>query len=97
MNVQPVFPDSRDGWRDPTNVRRVGRTVRDRPALDGLVAHTLRKTVASFLDDVHVSTRKISDQLGHAVSMTQDHYLGHRLTEGETAEALERIIEDPGA
>jgi integrase len=30
--------------------------------------------VASFLDDANVSTRKISDQLGHArVSMTQDH------------------------
>jgi integrase len=58
----------------------------------------LRKTVASFLDDAHVSTRKISDQLGHArVSMTQDHYLGRRLTDRETAEALERIIEDPGA
>src|SRR4051794_41921183 len=65
-DVEPVFPDSRDEWRDPNNVRRVWRTVRDRLALDELVTHTLRKTVASFLDDAHVSTRKISDQLGHA-------------------------------
>lgn len=96
LDVEPVFPDSRDGWRDPSNVRRVWRTVRDRLALDGLVTHTLRKTVASFLDDANVSTRKISDQLGHArVSMTQDHYLGRRLTDRETAQALERIMDDP--
>jgi hypothetical protein len=28
--------------------------------------------------------------------MTQDHYVGRRLTDRETAEALERIIEGPG-
>ena len=33
------------------------------------------------------STRKISDQLGHArVSMTQDRYLGRKLTGNVTAE-----------
>ena len=54
------------------------------------MSHTLRKTVASFLDDADVSTRRISDQLGHAkVSMTQDRYLGRRLTDRETAEVLE--------
>jgi hypothetical protein len=76
----------------------VWRTVRGRLVLDGLVTHTLQTTVASFLDDAHVSTRKISDQLGHArVSMTQDHYLSRGLTDRETAEALERIIVDQGA
>ena len=75
--VQPVFPDSLDGWRDPPNVRRVWRQVRDGAGIQGLVSHTLRKTVASFLDDTAVPTRKISDQLGHSrVSMTQDHYSG---------------------
>lgn len=59
--VQPVFPDSLGGWRDPSNVRRVWREVRHEAAMDGLVSHTLRKTVASFLDDGNVSTRKISD------------------------------------
>jgi hypothetical protein len=56
------------------------------------------RTVASFLDDAHAPTRKISDQLGEApVGMTQDRYLGRRLTHRETAEALERIIDEPGA
>src|SRR4051812_14963158 len=75
-------------WHTATGPSRADSTGR---ALDGLVTHTLRKTVVSFLDDAHISTRKISDQLGHArVSMTQDRYLGRRLTDRETAEALER-------
>ncbi|MEQ3550922.1 site-specific integrase [Pseudonocardia nematodicida] len=92
--VEAVFPDSLGGWRDPTNVRRVWRQVRDDAELDGLVSHTLRKTVASFLDDSNVSARKISDQLGHSkISMTQDRYLGRRLTDRETAEVLEGMFE----
>ena len=56
----------------------------------------LRKAVASFLDDANVSTRKISDQLGHAkVSMTQDRYLGRRLTDRQTADVLDDMFEDP--
>jgi integrase len=94
-DVEAVFPDSLGGWRDPSNVRRVWREVRDELELEGLVSHTLRKTVASFLDDAAVSTRKISDQLGHArVSMTQDNYLGRKLTDRETADVLEGMFDD---
>jgi integrase len=94
--VEPVFPDSVGGWRDPSNVRRVWRQVRDDAEMTDLDSHTLRKTVASFLDDAHVSTRKISDQLGHSkVSMTQDLYLGRRLTDRQTSEALGGMFEDP--
>jgi hypothetical protein len=43
-----------------------------------------------------VSTRKISDQLGHAkVSMTQDRYLGRRLTGRQTSDVLDDMFEDP--
>ena len=95
-DVEPVFPDSLGGWRDPSNVRRVWRKVRDKAEMEGLVSHTLRKTVASFLDDAHVSTRKISDQLGHSkVSMTQDRYLGRRLTDRQTSEVLDGMFDDP--
>jgi integrase len=91
--VEPVFPDSLGGWRDPSNVRRVWREVRDKLEMDGLVRHTLRKTVASFLDDADVSARKISDQLGHRqVSMTQNRYLGRRLTDRQTADVLEHMF-----
>ena len=52
--------------------------------------------MASFLDDANVSTRKISDQLGHAkVSMTQDRYLGRRLTDRQTSDVLDNMFEDP--
>jgi integrase len=37
-DVEPVFPDSLGGWRDPTNVRRVWRKVRDDLELEGLVS-----------------------------------------------------------
>ncbi|GLY27436.1 site-specific integrase [Kineosporia sp. NBRC 101731] len=91
----PIFPDSLGGWRDPSNVRRVWREIRDDAEMGDLVSHTLRKTVASFLDDADISTRKISDQLGHAkVSMTQDRYLGRRLRDRQTADVLENVIDE---
>jgi integrase len=75
---------------------RVWREVRDQAAMDSPVSRTLRKTVASFLDDSDVSIRKISDQLGHSrVSMTQDRYLGRKLTDRQTADVLDRS-ENPG-
>ncbi len=54
--------------------------------------------MASFLDDANVSTRKISDQLGHSkVSMTQDRYLGRRLTDRQTSDVLDDMFDDPEA
>ena len=95
--VEPIFPDSPGGWRDPSNVRKVWRQVQAEAEIDGFVSHTLHKTVASFLDDAAVSTRKISDQLGHSkVSMTQDRYLGRKLTDRETADALEKLLGSDG-
>jgi len=94
-SVEPVFPSAAGTWRDPSNVRRVWRDVRDGAEMSGLVSHTLRKTVASYLDDADISARKISDQLGHAkVSMTQDKYLGRRLTDRQTADALDGMFPD---
>ncbi|MCA1835490.1 MAG: hypothetical protein LC721_03785 [Actinobacteria bacterium] len=44
--------------------------------------------------------RKIIDQLGHSrISMTQDRYLGRKLTDRQTAEVLEKLLgwREPGA
>jgi integrase len=91
--VQPVFPEFLGSWHDPSNVRRVWRQVRDDAGIKGLVSHTLPKTVTSFLDDAAVPTRKISDQLRHSrVSTTQDHYLRRKLTDRQTADALEELM-----
>ena len=98
--VPAVFPDSLGSWRDPSNVGRVWREVRDQVAMDGLVSHTLRKTVASFLDDGDVSIRRSATNSGHSrVSMTQDRYLGRKLTDRQTAEVLEKLLgyDQPGA
>jgi hypothetical protein len=58
--VEAVFPDSVGGWRDPTNVRRVWRQLRDE------------------------------------LEMTQDRYLGRRLTDRETADVLEGLLPNEG-
>ena len=93
--VEAVFPDSLGGWRDPSNVRKVWRQVRDEAKLDGFVSHMLRKTAATFLDDSNVSAGKISDQLGHSnIRMTQDRYLGRKLTDRQTAEVLEGLFDE---
>ncbi|GAA1299828.1 hypothetical protein GCM10009610_07070 [Pseudonocardia xinjiangensis] len=45
------------------------------------------------VDESELSAREIADQLGHAkVSITQDNYLGRRLTSRRTAEALQVAV-----
>jgi integrase len=74
---------------------RVWREVRDQAAMDGLVSHRAQDR-HQLLHDSDVSIRKISDQLGHSrVSMTQDRYLGRKLTDRQTADVLDRS-ENPG-
>ncbi len=52
-----------------------------------------RKTCATLLDEGELSARQIADQLGHAkVSMTQDNYLGRRLTAQTLDQALGRTL-----
>jgi integrase len=58
-----------------------------------VTSHVFRKTCATLLDEGALSARQIADQLGHAkVSMTQDNYLGRRLTNRRTAETLDRAL-----
>jgi len=53
----------------------------------------LRTTVASFLDDADVFTRKISERLGPSkISMTPDRYLGRKLIDRQTADVLEKLL-----
>lgn len=86
----PVFPDSRGGWRDRSNVGKVFRTVRGGSDFEWVKTHTYRKTVATMLDQSGASARMIADQLGHSrVSMTQDVYLGRRAGNIGNVAALE--------
>lgn len=62
-----------------------------------MTSHVFRKKAATELDRAGPTARQIADQLGHAkVSMTQDRYLGRRLTDRQTAEVLEQLFEVPG-
>ena len=89
----PLFPDSRGGWRDPNNLSRELREARGSGEFSWVTSHVFRKTCATLLDEGELSARQIADQLGHAkVSMTQDNYLGRRLTSRRTAETLDRAL-----
>lgn len=81
--IAPVFPDSRGGWRDHSNVGRDLRVVLKGTAYEWVSSHTARRTVATILDLQGMSARAIADQLGHArPSMTQDVYMGRRVVSG---------------
>ena len=77
----------------PLNLSRELREARGSGEFSWVTSHVFRKTCAMLLDEGELSGRQIADQLGHAkVSMTQDNYLGRRLTNRRTAEALDRAL-----
>lgn len=88
--VGPLFPDARGGWRDPGNTSRALREARGTAGFAWVTSHVFRKTCATILDDAGLSARQIADQLGHAqVSMTQNVYLGRKITNRAAADALQ--------
>jgi integrase len=91
----PVFPDSRGGWRDPSNTSRDLRIARGSEEFAWVTSHVFRKTAATEMDRAGLTARQIADQLGHSkISMTQDHYLGRRSVGREAADALDRAHRD---
>jgi hypothetical protein len=61
-----------------------------------VTSHSFRKTTATILDEAGLSPRIMADELGHArPSMTQDVYLGGRLTDPRAAAALEAALGTP--
>lgn len=87
---EPVFPDSKGGWRDPSNTRRDLRDARGEE-FDWVTSHVFRKTAATLLDAAGLSARQIANVLGHSrPSMTQDRYLGRGVADSQAADALER-------
>jgi integrase len=91
---QPVFPDTRGGLRDPSNLRRVIREVRGEDALAWITSHAFRKTTATVLDDAGQSSRQVADQLGHSrPSLTQDVYMARRVLNPAAAAALDSVLQ----
>ncbi|TCO33075.1 phage integrase family protein [Kribbella steppae] len=90
----PVFPDSIGGFRHPNNTLRDLRKVRaEIESLEWVKSHNFRKTLATLLDDAGHSARQIADQLGHSrVSMTQDGYLGRKISNAQAVAALKAVL-----
>lgn len=90
LGSAPVFPDTRGGWRDPSNTQRDLRAARGEE-FAWITSHVFRKTSATMLDQAGLTARQIADVLGHSqISMTQDRYLARALTDPQAAAALER-------
>ena len=89
-----VFPSSVGTLRDPDNMGKQWREVRDDLGLPDITSHSFRKTVATLLDDAGLSARVGADQLGHSrPSMTQDTYMARGRTHTAVADAIDRAAE----
>jgi integrase len=72
-----VFPNTKGGLRETSNLRRDWRAFRERHGIgDWFTPRTFRRTVATLVTDV-LPAREASDMLGHSrVSQTTDTYVG---------------------
>jgi integrase len=78
------------GWL-PSTDERGGRVRCHAGPFSWVTSHTFRKTVATRLDEAHLTARQIADQLGHAhPSLTQDVYMGRKVVTAEAARLLDR-------
>ena len=84
-----VFPAVKGGVRDPSNTQADLRDALEKAGFGWATSHTLRKTVATLMDQAGLSARAAADQLGHSkASMTQDFYMGRRIAVTGAAEVL---------
>lgn len=91
LGSAPLFPDSRGGWRDPSNTLRALRKAHGDGDLAWVTSHAFRKTALTMLDDAGLPARLIADQAGHSqVSMTQDVYMARKVGDARAAQALDR-------
>lgn len=86
----PVFTAQKGGLRDPANTQADLRDALRNAGFAWVTSHTLRKTVATAMDDAGLTARATADQLGHAQpSMTQDVYMGRKAAATGAAAVLE--------
>ncbi|KAB7790568.1 site-specific integrase [Bifidobacterium leontopitheci] len=89
-----VFVNADGGVVDPNNVERALRERRDALGFPGVTSHSLRKCVATMLDDAGLSARQIADYLGHSKpSMTQDVYMQRSRSTADSARLLQQRLD----
>ncbi|GAB3460653.1 tyrosine-type recombinase/integrase [Actinophytocola sediminis] len=91
---QPIFPNSRGGYQNASNLtNRHWVPFRERAGYGWVTFHTFRKTVGTLLDEAGLSARQIADVLGHShPSMTLNNYMGRGQASRASAEALDSVI-----
>jgi integrase len=90
-----IFPSTAGTLRDPNNLGKQWRKVRDQLGAPGVTTHSFRKTVATLIDEEGLSARVGADHLGHSkVSMTQDRYMSRGRVHNEVTTLLDRAIKD---
>ncbi|MCU1685338.1 MAG: site-specific tyrosine recombinase XerC [Amycolatopsis sp.] len=89
----PIYPNSRGGYLNFQNLtNRHWLPFRRRAGYEWVTFKTLRKTVATLLDDAGLTARQIADVLGHAhPSMTLDVYMGRGQQSRASADALDTL------
>lgn len=88
-----VFVNANGGVVDPNNVERALRERRDDLGFPGVTSHSLRKCVATMLDEAGMSARDAADYLGHSkASMTQDVYMQRSRSTVEQADKLQERL-----
>jgi integrase len=92
-----VFPNTKGGLRETSNLRRDWRAFRDRHGIgDWFTPRTFRRTVATLVTDA-LPAREASDMLGHSrVSQTTDTYVGRKAPSRKPAQVLEALGKNGG-
>lgn len=89
-----IFPSTVGTLRDPNNLGKQWRKVRDDLGVPEVTSHSFRKTIATLIDDEGLSARIGADQLGHSnVSMTQDRYMKRGCVHQQVADLMDRAVD----
>lgn len=89
---QPVFPNSRLGWRDPQNTQKRIQGLRGRIGFEDYTSHVSRKTLGTGMDGAGFTARQIADILGkQSVRDTQETYMGRNLPNPAAAAAVDKL------
>lgn len=91
----PLFPSSKGGWLDPSNMAHRLREAFDACGYEWVTSHVWRKTVTDVLKAAGLPTSMIADQLGNTVAVVERHYRQKYKANPETAAALESMMSAP--
>ncbi len=87
----PLFPTSTGRWRSRSNMRRALRSARALAGLDWVTPHSLRRTVATFVEE-ELGLGNASRQLGHRDERTtRVHYVDRAPLAPDNTAALEAL------